>query len=131
MLHISSIFRIITKYKIKNIKQCKIIDFFLRCLEKYGRNTSVLYNIIDISNEYSYFIRLLQDPKYFKLFDFHLFKKNSDPYEIESELIRETEILKIKQQDTFDFVQEKINQILLAIDQMKNKQSIMIYYIEN
>lgn len=99
LLPIPVLYRILTKYQQKNSEQqnneqnsTQIVEFLFKCLDKYGRGASILFEKIDICNSKSNALnRLLFE--YSDKFDFHFINSQmlKNVYELESEMIRRTE----------------------------------------
>lgn len=76
-LKISTIYRILKKYQEKNGSEKvssnennnSFIVFLFKCLDKYGREASVLFSCIDLKEMGSEYLNLLIN-KYSKIFDF-------------------------------------------------------------
>lgn len=91
-----SLHRIITKYQLNlpNERKDEFIELLFVCLDKFGRQASVLFDIIDFGEfKVEYVHRLLT--KYSDVFDFnfinHTFLKTV--YDTQSELIQKGKIL--------------------------------------
>lgn len=89
-INISILYRIFTKYQTKNqTNENEILDFLFKCLDKYGKEASVLFTNINFDNIYSdHLNRLLTD--YSNIFDFHYINSAflKTIYDKQSEIIR-------------------------------------------
>lgn len=61
-LHFTTLYRIVAKYQLKPDISCqsKIIEFLFKCLDKYGRKASALFEKIDFMKEDAIYLRRLK-----------------------------------------------------------------------
>lgn len=108
-LNLPILHRIVTKYPLNALNEAhsEIIEFLFKCLDKFGKPASPLFAKIVFLNENSSFLHRLisEESKYSKIFDFHVINTeyHKTIYELQNELIRKDEQIKMKQQE-----QEKI-----------------------
>lgn len=119
-LHLPIIHRIITSYQTQNPNNepnSHIMNFLFKCLKKFGRPASVLFEKVKIGNENSEYLRALLSDEYSSNFDFHFIngENHKTIYDIQTSMILEKE--KIKQQQT-----EIMN--LMMKNQLKNSEEI-------
>lgn len=122
-LPIPSIHRIINSKKI-DVNQ-NFIDFLFACLDKYGRNASILFSNLDLGNLKIECMNLLLS-KYSDIFDFHFINPifTKELYELQNEQIKREEIIKIHQIESFNAVQKELNDV-------KEKQNELLSIIRN
>lgn len=148
-LPIHVLHRIMSKYQMKNdqkiIEQHEIIEFLLKCLDRYKKQASVLFENVDfgsLNNEI--YRRLLND--YSDVFDFHFINKNQlkNLYDLSNEIIKRDEKNKIYQQinessnkrhdDEQAKIQKKIEQLeqtfVNKIEEIKSEKDSQIQQIQ-
>ncbi|KAK8867128.1 hypothetical protein M9Y10_010101 [Tritrichomonas musculus] len=133
-LPIESMYRILTKYKLKNDdinNTPKIIDFLFKCLDKYGKDASILFENINFhKNLGPCMLQLLFSDKYSQIFDFAIIRKPP----LSSLMINESEDLKnecdkIKEQ--INDMSELISKLSKQIEELKQPQMKYSYYPDN
>ena len=118
--------RIVTKYTQKNINsenQSEFIEFLFKCLDKFGREGSVLFEHVDIGGSGGTFLhRLLNE--YSEKFDFHFinYEQLRTIYNLESEIIEKAEKLKETEKSTktgIEVLNLKISELKTENDRLK------------
>lgn len=121
------IYRILSKYEQKSEvkkhddeERRKVTEFCFRCLDKFGRNASVLFGVIDFGTARADVVnRLLNE--YGGKFDFHFINEwqLKTLYEVQSKIIKQEE-------------KRKMNEASLReeLDEMKKKQDVSMRSFE-
>lgn len=113
-LPLPTINRIVTKYQLnyRNPNHPSIIDFLLRCLNKYGKKASVLFRNVDFTKEDPSYLRKLLD-EYSDKFDFNFIQTayHKTIYDIQSE-IRQKEASIRSHEEKISFQIQELNQNL-------------------
>lgn len=92
-LNFPILYRIFDKFqsqKQKNIKNDEILNFLFKCIDKYGREASVLFQNVDFCDNKIDFLNILIT-KYSKKFDFHFinFEFMKTIYDQQNEILRD------------------------------------------
>lgn len=126
-LSISSLSRIISNYLSQdkldqNQNQSKIFDFLFKCLDKYGRQASILFTNIDFSGERMEYLNLLLT-KYSKIFDFHFINLSflKSIYEVQSDIIYKEETIQIEQKEKLKQISDEINKYRQIKEEIKTE----------
>lgn len=102
------------------------IRFLFKCLDKYGKEASILFSIADFGNEGKKYLSLLTRD-YSKIFDFHFIDEKiidsiyKEENEILSRKISEEEIIK-KQEEKIQSLEQTITELKNELNEMKNDQ---------
>ena len=117
-LDIPRLYRIFTKYQETNPNEIQqslpeIIDFLFKCLDKFGRKASVLFENINFGAEETRVVQKLLDDPYCKIFDFHSINQAylTTMYQLQSKLFEQEERIKI-QQDQIQKQQDQITHLI-------------------
>lgn len=118
--------RIVTKYTQKNLNQDnspEFIEFLFKCLDKFGREGSVLFDHVNIGRSCGTFLhRLLNE--YSEKFDFHFINDQQlrTIYDIESEIIQKTQNLKESEKTTkadIEALNQKLSELKTENDRLR------------
>ena len=119
MIPISTLYRIFSKYQEKEPKSTKnnqqIFDFLLKCLDKYGREASVLFSLFDFEGMPNNCLNILLT-KYAKTFDFNFINSaiQKTIYAQQSDIIRHQIEIQNKQE-------EYQNQMKIKMENMREE----------
>lgn len=115
-----------TKYTQKNLNQDnspEFIEFLFKCLDKFGREGSILFDHVNIGRSCGTFLhRLLNE--YSEKFDFHFINDQQlrTIYDIESEIIQKTQNLKESEKTTkadIEALNQKLSELKTENDSLR------------
>ena len=88
------------------------MEFLFKCLKKFGRPASVLFEKVKFGNENSEYLRTLLSDEYSSIFDFHFINSEylKTFYDIQNDIIKKNEQLKQQQIEMMNLIKE--NQLL-------------------
>ena len=119
MIPISTLYRIFSKYQEKEPKSTEnnqqIFDFLLKCLDKYGREASVLFSLFDFEGMPNNCLNILLT-KYAKTFDFNFINSaiQKTIYVQQNDIIRHQIEIQNKQE-------EYQNQVKIKMENMREE----------
>ena len=130
---ITIIYRILTRYKLQMETtkiQSSIKSFLFKCLIKFGRDASILFDIFDLENDNKDIIDQLLDDRYSRIFDFHYLNQKylTSDYEAQSEIIKNYLITKKHQDDQIQILHAQMNEIVNIQNEMRQQ---LINIIQN
>ena len=101
-----------------------IIEFLFKCLDKFGRNASVLFENINFGSEKIEFMKRLLSEKYSKIFDFHFINTSYHKtiFDMQNEFLEKEERIKIEQ-DQIKSENISIKNEMKKIKTEKNEQN--------
>lgn len=96
-LNFPVIYRIITKISSQQIQRDEVIEFFFKCLKKYGSIASILFEKVDFIDSKTKYLNLILND-YSNVFDFHYINSSfvKSMHEIQNELLLNAEKTKSK-----------------------------------
>lgn len=127
--------RVMTKYQLKNKtidSTDKIIDFLFKCLDKHGREASVLFSDIDFGKLRTKCIQKLLNG-YSEIFDFHFINSNlmKTVYEMQNEILFKEEKYQQEQARTIEIIKHQEELYNKQLREQKEKFELQINELQN
>ena len=91
----------------------QIFNFLIKCLDKYGREASVLFGELDADETKSQYLNVLLN-KYSKSFDFHFLNSNmvKKKYELENEILFKIEKNSMDQNEVIEKLTKDVQKLI-------------------
>ena len=136
-LNFTILYRILSRYE-KNSKtpaNDQLIEFYFKCLDKYGKQASILFENVDFANSNSKYLKLLMND-YSQIFDFHYINPTitKSMFKIQNELLlsaEETEARLIEQEEKNKKLREEIERLKSSQIQKQEEQNLKIQNLIN
>lgn len=121
-LPLSIIHRILAKYQLKNQNTPEIIEFLFKCLDKYKRPASVLFDNVTLGSQQSILINRLIN-EYFNIFDFHFLNDSYHKtiYDMHNEILKGNLVIQQQNDEILHKCKNELEYLSQKVDKLESE----------